>query len=51
MAVFIQNREEFEQRLVIMKTQEGWSILRMKKVSALKQGRYSNGSSAWRRYA
>ena len=26
MAVFIQNREEFEQRLVIMKTQEGWSI-------------------------
>src|SRR3989304_2566663 len=28
-----------------------WSILRMKKVSALKQGRYSNGSSAWRRYA
>jgi len=26
MAVFIQNRQEFEQRLVIMKTQEGWSI-------------------------
>jgi len=26
MAVFIQNREEFEQRLVIMKTQDGWSI-------------------------
>ena len=26
MAVFIQNREEFEQRLVIMKMQEGWSI-------------------------
>ena len=26
MAVFIQNREEFEQRLVIMKTQDGWTI-------------------------
>ena len=26
MAIFIQNREELEQRLVIMKTQEGWSI-------------------------
>ena len=26
MAVFIQNREEFEQQLVIMKTQDGWSI-------------------------
>ena len=26
MAVFIQNREELEQRLVIMKMQEGWSI-------------------------
>lgn len=26
MAVFIQNREEFEQQLVIMKTREGWSI-------------------------
>ena len=26
MAIFIQSREELEQRLVIMKTQEGWSI-------------------------
>ena len=26
MAVFIQNREELEQQLVIMKTQDGWSI-------------------------
>ena len=26
MAIFIQNREELEQRLVIMNTQEGWSI-------------------------
>jgi transposase len=26
MAVFIQNREEFEQQLVIMRTQDGWSI-------------------------
>jgi transposase len=26
MTVFIQNRQELEQRLVIMKTQEGWSI-------------------------
>ena len=26
MAIFIQNRQELEQRLVIMKTQEGWSI-------------------------
>jgi transposase len=26
MAIFIQNREELEQRLVIMKMQEGWSI-------------------------
>jgi hypothetical protein len=26
MAIFIQNRQEFEQQLVIMKTQEGWSI-------------------------
>ena len=26
MAIFIQSREELEQRLVIMKTKEGWSI-------------------------
>ena len=26
MAIFIQNRQELEQRLVIMKTQDGWSI-------------------------
>ena len=26
MAIFIQNRQELEQRLVTMKTQEGWSI-------------------------
>ena len=26
MAIFVQNRQELEQRLIIMKTQEGWTI-------------------------